>query len=253
MACNCWRHWQPPHAGSKQHAEHVDALNIVSGARWRHRHKYVADAQRRDRRRGPRAVVAAVAERVEYWAMMRGRGNSGIILSQVLRGVTSLAGHTHMGAPELAEALAQASLAAYKAVLQASREAPCSTVMREASEAATAALARPHATLRPSEAAVQGARASVDRAPTLLKTLRDAGVVDSGGEGLFLILRGMLRYVRGKSLEYTDWCPHRQRPSAFRTSMAPTILATTPTSSYAAPVCPTSACAPPSQAWASRP
>lgn len=192
----------------EQHAEHVNALNVfpvpdgdtgtnmsltLSGA--------IKDV-------APEPSVAAVAERVKYWAMMRGRGNSGIILSQVLRGVAQgLAGHTHMGAPELAEALAQASLAAYKAVLKPV-EGTMLTVMREASEAATAALARPHATLPAVlEAAVQGARASVDRTPTLLKTLRDAGVVDSGGEGLFLILEGMLRYVRGESLEYTTAAP----------------------------------------------
>lgn len=148
--------------------------------------------------------VAAVAERVKYWAMMRGRGNSGIILSQVLRGLAQgLEGHTRMGAPELAAALHQASLAAYRAVLKPV-EGTMLTVMREASEAATAALAVPQATLISVLAAtVEGARASVDRTPTLLKTLRDAGVVDSGGEGLFLVLEGMLRYARGESLEYT--------------------------------------------------
>jgi DAK2 domain fusion protein YloV len=146
---------------------------------------------------------AAVAERVKYWAMMRGRGNSGIILSQVLRGVAQgLDSHARMGAPELAAALAHASAAAYKAVLKPV-EGTMLTVMREASEAATAALAGKDATpLTVLAAAVAGARASVDRTPTLLKTLRDAGVVDSGGEGLFLILEGMLRYARGESIEF---------------------------------------------------
>lgn len=152
--------------------------------------------------------VAAVAERVKYWAMMRGRGNSGIILSQVLRGMAQgLAGHSHMGAPELAAALALAAAVAYKAVLRPV-EGTMLTVMRETSEAATAALAAPHATLLSVlEAAVRGARASVDRTPTLLKTLRDAGVVDSGGEGLFLIFEGMLRYARGESIEYAGAAP----------------------------------------------
>jgi DAK2 domain fusion protein YloV len=135
--------------------------------------------------------------------MMRGRGNSGIILSQVLRGVAQgLAGHELMGAPELAAALAAASASAYKAVLKPV-EGTMLTVVREASEAATAALAQRDATLLGVlEAATAAARASVDRTPTLLKTLRDAGVVDSGGQGLFLILEGMLRYARGESIEY---------------------------------------------------
>src|SRR5687768_9703149 len=59
---------------------------------------------------------AAVAERIKYWAIMRGRGNSGIILSQILRGIAQgLGGSERMGAPELATALAQASSTAYKA------------------------------------------------------------------------------------------------------------------------------------------
>jgi DAK2 domain fusion protein YloV len=151
----------------------------------------------------PDPSCAAVAEKVKYWAMMRGRGNSGIILTQVLRGVAQgLEGQARMGAPELASALAQASATAYRAVLKPV-EGTMLTVMREASEAATAALAEHDATLLTVlDAAVRGARESVDRTPSLLKTLRDAGVVDSGGAGLFLILEGMLRYARGESVEY---------------------------------------------------
>jgi uncharacterized protein len=151
----------------------------------------------------PDPSCAVVADKVKYWAMMRGRGNSGIILSQVLRGVAQgLEGQERMRAPELASALARASTAAYRAVLKPV-EGTMLTVIREASEAATAGLADPYASLLSVlEAAVQGARASVDRTPTLLKTLREAGVVDSGGQGLFLILEGMLRYARGETLEY---------------------------------------------------
>ncbi len=156
----------------------------------------------------PDPSVAVVAEKVKYWAMMRGRGNSGIILSQVLRGLAQgLDGHDLMGAPELAAALAQASVSAYRAVLKPV-EGTMLTVMREASEAATAALASPNASaLTVLAAATQAARESVDRTPTLLKTLADAGVVDSGGEGLFLILEGMLRYARGESIEYHAVAP----------------------------------------------
>src|SRR5262249_21384998 len=149
----------------------------------------------------PDPSVAVVAEKVKYWAMMRGRGNSGIILSQVLRGMAQgLEGHDLMGAPELAAALAQASASAYRAVLKPV-EGTMLTVMREASEAATAALAAPGASaLRVLAAATQAARESVDRTPSQLKTLADAGVVDSGGEGLFLILEGLLRHARRESL-----------------------------------------------------
>lgn len=192
----------------EQHADAVNALNVFpvpDGDTGTNMSLTLSGALKDV---APDSSCAAVAERVKYWAMMRGRGNSGIILSQVLRGVAQgLDGHDQMGAPELADALAGASAAAYRAVLKPI-EGTMLTVMREASEAATAALAEPHATpLSVLEAATQGARASVDRTPTLLKTLREAGVVDSGGEGLFLILEGMLRYARGESVEYTAAAP----------------------------------------------
>ncbi len=143
---------------------------------------------------------AVVAERVKYWATMRGRGNSGIILSQVLRGMAqALAGHERMGGPELAAALAQASTTAYQAVMKPV-EGTMLTVIREASEAAQAA-GQGATLIAVLEAAAQGARESVQRTPELLKMLRDAGVVDAGGHGLALIFEGMLRYARGEPLE----------------------------------------------------
>jgi DAK2 domain fusion protein YloV len=183
-----------------QHAEAVNALNVfpvpdgdtgtnmsltLSGA--------VQDVV-------PDPSCAVVADRVKYWATMRGRGNSGIILSQVLRGMAqALAGHERIGGPELAAALAQASTTAYQAVMKPV-EGTMLTVIREASEAAMAA--DQGATLiAVLEAAVQGARDSVQRTPELLKMLRDAGVVDAGGQGLALIFEGMLRYARGQPIE----------------------------------------------------
>src|SRR5215212_9916747 len=192
----------------EQHADAVNALNVFPVPDGDTGTNMALTLNGAVRDVAPDASVAVVAEKVKYWAMMRGRGNSGIILSQVLRGLAQgLDGHDLMGAPELAAALAQASASAYKAVLKPV-EGTMLTVMREASDAATAALAASQATLLSVlEAAVQGARASVDRTPMLLKTLRDAGVVDSGGEGLFLILEGMLRYARGESIEYHAVAP----------------------------------------------
>jgi DAK2 domain fusion protein YloV len=185
----------------EQHAEAVNALNVfpvpdgdtgtnmsltLSGA--------VQDVS-------PDPSCAVVAERIKYWATMRGRGNSGIILSQVLRGVAqALAGHQRLGAPELAAALAQASSTAYQAVMKPV-EGTMLTVIREAAEAAGAAQAAGASLIGVLEAAAEGAQESVERTPELLKTLRDAGVVDAGGRGLALILEGMLRYARGETVE----------------------------------------------------
>lgn len=148
------------------------------------------------------ASCAAVADRVRYWAIMRGRGNSGIILSQVLRGMAlGLAGHETMDGVALADALAQASATAYKAVMKPI-EGTMLTVIREASEAARAAAAAAGATVAEVLAAtVRGAEESVERTPTLLKTLRDAGVVDSGGKGLAILFEGMRRYAYGEALD----------------------------------------------------
>jgi len=187
----------------EQHADAVNALNVFPVPDGDTGTNMALTLNGAVQDVAPDPSVAVVSEKVKYWAMMRGRGNSGIILSQVLRGMAlGLDGHDLMGAPELAAALAQASVSAYRAVLKPV-EGTMLTVIREASEAATAALASPDASaLTVLAAATQAARESVDRTPTLLKTLADAGVVDSGGEGLFLILEGLLRHARGESIEY---------------------------------------------------
>jgi uncharacterized protein len=192
----------------EQHADAVNALNVFPVPDGDTGTNMALTLNGAVQDVAPDPSVAVIAEKVKYWAMMRGRGNSGIILSQVLRGLAQgLEGHDLMGAPELAAALSQASASAYRAVLKPI-EGTMLTVIREASEAATAALAAPNAsTLTVLAAATQAARESVDRTPTLLKTLADAGVVDSGGEGLFLILEGLLRYARGESIEYHAAAP----------------------------------------------
>lgn len=148
----------------------------------------------------PHPSCSVVAERVGYWATMRGRGNSGIILSQILRGVAAaLAGHHLMSGRELAAALAHGSARAYEAVLRPV-EGTMLTVIRCAGEAAQRAIAAGEASLSAVlDAAVHEARAAVARTPQLLTTLRDAGVVDAGGQGLLVLLEALLRYARGET------------------------------------------------------
>jgi dihydroxyacetone kinase-like predicted kinase len=124
----------------EQHADAVNALNVFPVPDGDTGTNMALTLNGAIQDVAPDPSVAVVSEKVKYWAMMRGRGNSGIILSQVLRGLAQgLEGHDLMGAPELAAALAQASLCAYRAVLKPV-EGTMLTVMREASEAATAAL-----------------------------------------------------------------------------------------------------------------
>lgn len=141
---------------------------------------------------------AVVTEQVYRGALMGARGNSGVILSQIFYGIAqALTEHEVCGPGELAHALTRASTTAYLSTSDP-REGTILTVIRETGEAAQQALKQVGADLvTVLAAAVEGARAAVERTPHLLKVLQDAGVVDAGGQGLYIILEGMLRWARG--------------------------------------------------------
>jgi len=131
---------------------------------------------------------------------MGARGNSGVILSQILRGVArSLDKKDEFNAFEFASAMKEATATAYKGVIKPV-EGTILTVVREAAEAAVAAAEEEDLRLV-LEKVVHEAQESVTRTPSLLPVLAKAGVVDAGGQGLFIILEGMLRYIRGETVE----------------------------------------------------
>ena len=133
-----------------------------------------------------------VAEALSYGALMGARGNSGLILSQVLRGMAeAAAGRHHADGADLGEALRRGAETAYAAVLKPV-EGTILTVVREAAEAAIEAGERDHNVETVLVHAVGGAERSVANTPELLPILREAGVIDSGGHGLYLLLRGLL-------------------------------------------------------------
>jgi DAK2 domain fusion protein YloV len=149
----------------------------------------------------PDESVAVVAERVYRGALMGARGNSGVILSQILRGLSQgLANQTECGPETFVHALEQAAATAYKAVIKPV-EGTMLTVIRETSEAARAICTPEIDWTTLLTGTLHGARASVDRTPTLMKLLRDAGVVDAGGEGLYVLFEGATAFVRGDRLE----------------------------------------------------
>ena len=133
-----------------------------------------------------------VAEALSLGALMGARGNSGLILSQVLRGMAGVA-HDKRRADgvDLGRALRLGAEAAYAAVGHPV-EGTILTVAREAADAAADAGAGEVHVETVLATAVDGAERSVARTPLLLPALREAGVVDSGGHGLFLLLRGLL-------------------------------------------------------------
>ena len=140
--------------------------------------------------------VSKIARLASHGSLMGARGNSGVILSQIFRGFArAVEGKTSLNPKELAAAFEEAANAAYRAVNRPT-EGTILTVAREAGRAATAAASLPDAT-PPAviAAAANGAKAAVQKTPSQLQILRDAGVVDAGGFGLQLILEGMLRSI----------------------------------------------------------
>ncbi len=145
--------------------------------------------------------VGKVAEQLAHGALMGARGNSGVILSQIWRGLAKgLKGKETFDAADLAHALQTAADTAYSGVMKPV-EGTILTVIREgASEAADAA--KKSRDLRfLLERVLERSRQALERTPDQLAILKQAGVVDSGGQGLVYILEGMLNYVYGKMNE----------------------------------------------------
>jgi DAK2 domain fusion protein YloV len=135
--------------------------------------------------------IDQVSEAVARGALLGARGNSGVLLSQILRGLPqAVRGRKRARAAEIANALSIGVLHAYSAVATPTE----GTILTVAREVASSALADAEGAteLRPFLLRVaESARISVDKTPTLLAVLREAGVVDSGGAGLQLILEGI--------------------------------------------------------------
>jgi uncharacterized protein len=148
----------------------------------------------------PETQVGVIAHRVAHGALMGARGNSGVILSQILRGFArSLDGLETFDTIEFAAALREAAKTAYQGVIKPV-EGTILTVAREAADAAVEAATASSDLRQVLDLVVQEARASVRRTPSLLAVLAEAGVVDAGGQGLAVLLEGMLRQMKGERL-----------------------------------------------------
>jgi DAK2 domain fusion protein YloV len=145
--------------------------------------------------------VGQMAAAVSQGALMGARGNSGVILSQLWRGFArALHNHEILDGPALVRAFAEARDTAYKGVVRPV-EGTILTVAKDAATAAEQALCETDDPYEILVRVVPAADASVERTPDLLPVLKQAGVVDSGGKGLFFILEGMLRYIQGEPLD----------------------------------------------------
>ena len=143
-------------------------------------------------------TAGAAAKAAAHGALMGARGNSGVILSQILRGFSrSLDDRPAITGPMFAAALAEGSRIAYKGVNRPV-EGTILTVVREAAAAAENAATLDDDLRFILGRAVRAADEAVINTPKLLPVLAQAGKVDSGGKGLFFILEGMYRALTGE-------------------------------------------------------
>lgn len=133
--------------------------------------------------------IGETSKKLAKGALMGARGNSGVILSQILRGISKgLEGKTSVDSVELANAFDEGSKAAYKAVMKPT-EGTILSVIRAASEGAIKSNKTDIVELL--NEVVLEAKIMLDKTPELLPALKKAKVVDSGGMGLYIILQGM--------------------------------------------------------------
>ena len=148
---------------------------------------------------GPAATAERVAAAASFGALMGARGNSGVITSQILRGFSEgLAGKKHFNGLDLANALHAGTKAAYGAVAKPV-EGTILTVIREAAAAAVESAERENDVEAVLTHTLDAAEKSVAKTPSLLPILREAGVVDSGGQGLYRLLQGALQFLVGQA------------------------------------------------------
>lgn len=134
--------------------------------------------------------IGETSKKLAKGALMGARGNSGVILSQILRGISKgLEGKTEVDGRELAVAFEEGSKAAYKAVMRPT-EGTILSVIRAAAESVTNV--EESNVIAVMETVVTNAKIMLDKTPDLLPALKKAKVVDSGGMGLYIILQGML-------------------------------------------------------------
>lgn len=148
-----------------------------------------------------------VADRMAQGALRGARGNSGTILAMLLRGfANSVSGKEILDAPAFSQALQDASDYAYKTVRKVMEpvEGTILTVSRGMAEELSKEAAKTDDLTELMDAIVTGARTALEKTPDLLPKLKEAGVVDSGGMGLTLVMEGMQRLLDGKEVTKLD-------------------------------------------------
>ena len=148
------------------------------------------------------ADMLTIAKAISSGSLRGARGNSGVILSQLLRGFTKeIREHKEIDAVILAKACERATATAYKAVMKP-KEGTILTVARAGSEKALQICDGTENIIELVNSVVLYMRDVLDMTPDMLPVLKEAGVVDSGGEGLLTILEGAYDCLLGKNVNY---------------------------------------------------
>jgi DAK2 domain fusion protein YloV len=151
-------------------------------------------------------AMQPTCQAISHGSLMGARGNSGVILSQILRGLAGTIAEVKDGsvtASQMADALKKASAAAYEAVLKPI-EGTILTVVREAADGAAVAVASGATLSATLQAARVAGRDALARTPDMLPVLKDAGVVDAGGAGFLLLLDSAIHVVDGEPMPEPD-------------------------------------------------
>jgi DAK2 domain fusion protein YloV len=187
----------------ERHAPYVNSLNVFpvpdgdSGTNM----LLTMQAAIREVDRSGSHSAGEICSALAHGALLGARGNSGVILSQIIRGFArSVDGQATINTRDFAKALVEGSRTAYKGVVKPV-EGTILTVIREAADAAVEAAAANDDFISVFDTTVKTARTTVLKTPDLLPVLKEAGVVDAGGQGLLVILEGCLKYLKGESLE----------------------------------------------------
>ncbi|HEU4919449.1 MAG TPA: DAK2 domain-containing protein [Candidatus Limnocylindrales bacterium] len=156
-----------------------------------------------------------IASAISFGALMGARGNSGVITSQIFRGMSeALGGKARFNGLDLAHALSQGARTAYGAVTRPV-EGTILTVIRESAEAAVVAAEDSNDIESVLTATLEAAERSVARTPSLLAILRESGVVDAGGQGLYRLFQGALLHLVGRAPARAGGRTPTARPSAL--------------------------------------
>jgi len=185
-------------------ADAINAINVFpvpdgdTGTNMALTMQAAADAAAAEMGSAEGAAAGAVARAAARGALMGAKGNSGVILSQILAGIAAVAeGRDTVDPPALASALATARDAAY-AVVSEPREGTILTAIAAAARAAADCADAPHVG-QALDAVVAATEQAVRESPDLLPVLKDAGVVDSGAQGLYVAFAGALGALRGEA------------------------------------------------------